>query len=102
MLPYLQKTQMCIVCGKIFVSTPDERQEEFHYNRHYDFSKNVKSIMENNTVSGAVNDFFKVVGEADQDDMMEFLDCLSRYEYEDKEMLADVCEKIQERIEEIE
>ena len=101
MLHYLRKTQMCIVCRRIFVSTPKDKRGEILYEHHWNLSKNVKKMFESKRPDDIVDNFFKVVGN-NRADMMELLDCMSRYDCEDKELLADVCMKIQDRIKEIE
>ena len=92
---------MCIVCRRIFVSTPKDKRGEILYEHHWNLSKNIKSMFESKRSDDIVNQFFKIVGN-NKANMMELLDCMSRYDCKDKELLTDVCEKIQERIDKIE
>ena len=101
MLHYLRKTQMCVICGKVFTSTPKDKRGEILYEHHWNLSKNVKKMFESKRSDDIVNQFFKIVGD-NKANMMELLECMSRYDCEDKELLVDVRMKIQERIKEIE
>lgn len=105
---YLRKTQMCIVCGKLFVSTPTDNREEILYNQHWKISKNIKRIFdeskdvhESKRSDDIVRKFLKVTGD-DKANMAMLLGCLCRYDCKDKELLKDVCNRIQEKINEIE
>ena len=106
MFNYLQKTQMCLICGKVFVSTPTDNRGEILYSQHWKISKNIqrvfdesKDVHDSKRSDDIVNKFLKVTGN-DKANMVMLLDCLCRYDCKDKELLEDVCGKLQEKIEE--
>lgn len=107
MLHYLQKTQMCLICGKVFVSTPTDNRGEILYNQHWKISKNIKRIFDESKdvheikrSDDIVRKFLKITGDNKANIVM-LLDCLSRYDCKDKKLLEDVCKKIQKRLEDL-
>ena len=106
MFHYLQKTQMCLICGRVFVSTPTDNRGEILYNQHWKISKNIKRIFDESKdvheikrSDDIVRKFLKITGDNKANIVM-LLDCLSRYDCKDKKLLEDVCRKLQEKIEE--
>ena len=108
MLHYLQKTQMCLICGKVFVSTPTDNRGEILYNQHWKISKNIqrifnesKDVRDSKKSDDIVRKFLNITGD-DKTNIVMLLDCLCRYDYNDKDLLEDVCGKLQEKIEDLE
>ena len=106
MLHYLQKTQMCLICGRVFVSTPTDNRGEILYNQHWKISKNIqrifdesKDVHESKRSDDIVRKILKITG-GNKANIVMLLDCLSRYDCKDKKLLEDVCRKLQEKIEE--
>ena len=108
MFHYLQKIQMCPICGRLFISTPTDNRGEILYNQHWKISKNIKrifdeskSVHESKRSDDIVRKFLNITGN-DKANMVMLLDCLCRYDYKDKKLLEDVCRKLQERLEDLE
>ena len=106
MFNYLQKTQMCLICGRVFVSTPTDNRGEILYNQHWKISKNIKRIfdeskdvLDSKKSDDIVRNFLNITGN-DKANILMLLDCLCRYDCKDKKLLEDVCRKLQEKIEE--
>ena len=106
MLHYLQKTQMCLICGRVFVSTLTDNRGEILYNQHWKISKNIqrifnesKDVRDSKKSDDIVRKFLKVTGD-DKANIVMLLDCLCRYDCKDKKLLEDVCRKLREKIEE--
>lgn len=107
MFNYLQKTQMCLICGRVFVSTPTDNRGEILYNQHWKISKNIKRIFDESKdvheikrSDDIVRKFLKITGDNKANIVM-LLDCLSRYDCKDKKLLEDVCRKLQKRLEDL-
>ena len=97
---------MCLICGRVFVSTPTDNRGEILYNQHWKISKNIKRIFDESKdvhdskkSDDIVRKFLNITGN-DKANMMMLLDCLCRYDCENKKLLEDVCRKLQEKIEE--
>ena len=108
MLHYLQKTQMCLICGRVFVSTPTDNRGEILYNQHWKISKNIqrifnesKNVRDSKRSDDIVRNFLNITGN-DKANMVMLLDCLCRYKCNDKKLLEDVRRKLQERLEDLE
>ena len=106
MFNYLQKTQACLICGRVFVSTPTDNRGEILYNQHWKISKNIqrifnesKDVRDSKKSDDIVRKFLNITGN-DKANMVMLLDCLCRYDCKDKKLLEDVCKKLQEKIEE--
>lgn len=107
MFNYLQKTQMCLICRRLFVSTPTDNRGENLYNQHWKISKNIKRIFdeskdvhESKRSDDIVKKFLKITGDNKANIVM-LLDCLCRYDCKDKKLLEDVCGKLQKRLEDL-
>ena len=105
MFNYLQKTQMCLICGRVFVSTPTDNRGEILYNQHWKISKNIqmifnesKDVRDSKKSDDIVRKFLNITGD-DKTNIVMLLDCLCRYDYNDKDLLEDVRGKLQERLE---
>ena len=105
MLHYLQKTQMCLICGRVFVSTPTDNRGEILYNQHWKISKNIqmifnesKDVRDSKKSDDIVRKFLNITGD-DKTNIVMLLDCLCRYDCKDKDLLEDVRGKLQERLE---
>ena len=105
MFNYLQKTQMCLICRRVFVSTPTDNRGEILYNQHWKISKNIqrifdesKNVHDSKRSDDIVRKFLDVTSD-DKTNMMMLLDCLCRYKCNDKKLLEDVRGKLQERLE---
>lgn len=108
MFNYLQKTQMCLICRRAFVSTPTDNCGEILYNQHWEISKNIqmifdesKDVHDSKRSDDIVSKFLKITGDNKANIVM-LLDCLYRYDCKDKDLLEDVCGKLQEKIEDLE
>ena len=106
MFNYLQKTQMCLICRRVFVSTPTDNREEILYDQHWKISKNIKRIFDESKdvhdskkSDDIVRKFLNITGN-DKANTVMLLDCLCRYDCKDKKLLENVCKKLQEKIEE--
>ena len=104
MFNYLQKTQTCLICGKVFVSTPTDNRGEILYNQHWKISKNIKRIfdeskdvLDSKKSDDIVRNFLNITGN-DKANIVMLLDCLCRYDCKDKKLLKDVCRKLQMRL----
>ena len=96
---------MCLICGKVFVSTPTDNRGEILYNQHWKISKNIKRIFDESKdvhdskkSDDIVRKFLNITGD-DKTNIVMLLDCLCRYDYNDKDLLEDVRGKLQERLE---
>ena len=106
MFHYLQKIQMCPICGRLFISTSTDNRGDILYNQHWKISKNIqrifnesKDVCDSKRSDDIVRKFLKITGDNKANIVM-LLDCLSRYDCKDKKLLEDVCRKLQEKIEE--
>ena len=104
MFDYLQKTQMCLICRRVFVSTPTDNRGEILYNQHWRISKNIqrifnesKDVHDSKKSDDIVRKFLNITGD-NKDNIVMLLDCLCRYDCKDKDLLEDVCGKLQEKI----
>ena len=99
---------MCLICGLVFVSTPTDNRGEILYNQHWKISKNIKRIFDESKdvheikrSDDIVRKFLKITGDNKANIVM-LLDCLCRYDCENKKLLEDVRGKLQEKIEDLE
>ena len=97
---------MCLIYRRLFISTPTDNRGEILYNQHWKISKNIKRIFdeskdvhESKRSDDIVMKFLNITGD-NKANMVMLLDCLCRYDCKDKELLEDVCMKMQEKIEE--
>ena len=97
-----------MICRRLFISTPTDNREEILYDQHWKISKNIKRIFDESKdvheikrSDDIVRKFLKITGDNKANIVM-LLDCLSRYDCKDKKLLEDVCEKLQEKIEDLE
>ena len=95
---------MCMICRRLFISTPTDNREEILYDQHWKISKNIKRIFDESKdvheikrSDDIVRKFLKITGDNKANIVM-LLDCLSRYDCKDKKLLEDVCGKLQEKI----
>ena len=96
---------MCLICRRVFVSTPTDNRREILYNQHWEISKNItrifdesKDVHDSKRSDDIVRKFLDVTSD-DKTNMMMLLDCLCRYKCNDKKLLEDVRGKLQERLE---
>ena len=96
---------MCLICGRVFVSTPTDNRGEILYNQHWKISKNIqrifnesKDVRDSKKSDDIVSKFLNITGD-DKTNIVMLLDCLCRYDYNDKDLLEDVRWKLQERLE---
>ena len=99
---------MCLICRRLFISTPTDNRGEILYNQHWKISKNIKRIFdeskdvhESKRSNDIVMKFLNITGD-NKANMVMLLDCLCRYDCKDKGLLEDVCRKLQERLADLE
>lgn len=99
-------TEICDCCGKRFSGAAINIHGSYDYINHTNFSNNIrvmfgrtKELTGDKRVNAIVNEFFtdgnKKVKKADA---IEYLECFKHYDYPDKELLQQVFDKIQEKI----
>ena len=97
---------MCLICRRLFISTPTDNREEILYDQHWKISKNIQRIFDESKdmhdskrSDDIVSKFLKITGDNKANIVM-LLDCLCRYDCKDKKLLENACRKLQEKIEE--
>ena len=99
-------TEICDCCGKIFGGRAINVHGSYDYIRHTNFSNNIKvmfgrteNVVGNKRVNAIVREFFEDGNnKRNKSEAIEFLECFKHYNYPDKELLQQVFDKIQEKI----
>ena len=103
---YTQTVEICSVCKKKFYGMPINVHGSYEYIHHTNFSNNIrtlfartKNISRSKRANAIVKYFFQDGNEKiSKTDAIEFLECFKHYKHDDKELLEEVFEKIQNRI----
>jgi len=101
--------EICDVCGKRFSGVAINNHGSYDYINHTNFSHNISRIFSGTEdmeigerINTIVKEFFtdgnKQIG---KDDAVEFLECFKHYRYHDKELLEEVFQRIQNRIDDM-
>ena len=103
---YAQTVEICSVCKKKFYGMPINVHGSYEYIHHTNFSNNIRTLFARTKniskckradviVKGFFQDGNKKINKTDA---IEFLECFKHYKYGDKELLEEVFEKIQNKI----
>lgn len=102
---FVTVNEVCNVCGKKFYGNPINVHGSYEYIRHTNFSNNIgvlfgrtKDIPKEKRASAIVEEFFAINDDASKTEIIEFLECFKHYSYDDKELLEEVFQKIQAKI----
>lgn len=104
---YTKTIEICNVCGKRFYGVPINNHGSHDYIKHTNFSNNIhimfartKDVPRNKRADAIVKEFFEDGNKKiNKKDAMEFLECFKHYNHcDDKELLEEVFDKIQHRI----
>lgn len=103
---YTETVEICDVCGKRFYGMPINNHGSYDYINHTNFSNNIRAMLcrteevkPEKRAETIVKEFFKSGNERiSKSDAIEFLECFKHYKYHDKELLTEVFNKIQSKI----
>lgn len=98
--------EVCKVCGKRFYGSPINNHGSYEYIKHTNFSHNIrvlfgrtKNLDGSEKADAIVEEFFTDGNEnISKKDAIEFLECFKHYDYPDKQLLDEIFNKIQDRI----
>ena len=108
---YTETVEICDVCGKRFHGVPINIHGSYEYIKHTNFSFNIpvmfgrtKNIQRNKRADAIVEEFFEDGNKTiSKEDAIEFLECFKHYQKcGDKELMDEVFEKIQNKIDKME
>lgn len=99
-------TEVCNCCGKIFGGMAINVHGSYDYIHHTNFSNNIRvlfgrtdNLQGDKRVNAIVKEFFADGNnKVNKQDAIEFLECFRHYNYSDKDLLQQVFDKIQEKI----
>lgn len=107
---YIETHEICRVCGKRFYGVPVNIHGSYEYINHTNFSNNIgvmfartKGLPREQRADAIVKEFFIDFIDGNDDkvnkkDAIEFLECFKHYKCDDKELLEEIFDKIQIKI----